>query len=175
MKLTRLAVPHTPNSSSSKRDIRRARLPERDATMTNLTFNRRSLFGFLAGTVATAAVPHTAAAAVVRARSPELMVIYVGADDCGPCRTFEAEDMPRWEASPLSNSVRFVHAKARKSSQAFNARNWPQEARPFAGAFQSPIVPSFMLVQNGNVVSVGAGIRSWRQQTLPKLEQMART
>ena len=73
----------------------------------------------------------------------------------------------------VNRIINFVHARAKKSSQAFNPRNWPKEARPFAGGFQSPIVPSFMLVANGTVVSVGAGIRSWRQQTLPMLQQMA--
>jgi hypothetical protein len=143
--------------------------------MTTYTFSRRSLFSLFVAGAATAAASNIqpAVAAATRAKASEFMVIYVGADDCGPCRLFEAEDMPRWQASALSSSVHFVHAKARKSSQAFDARSWPKEARPFAGAFTAPVVPSFMLVQNGRVVSVGAGVRSWRQQTLPLLQQMA--
>ena len=138
------------------------------------TFNlgRRSLFGFALASAATAAA-HSAAA-VPRAASGDLMVIYVGAGDCAPCRTFEAEDMPRWQASALSRTVRFVRVAAPKTSQAFNPRYWPKEAKPFIGVFTAPIVPSFMLVANGRVVATGGGLRNWRQQTLPKLEQLAR-
>lgn len=139
--------------------------------MNTLNLGRRSLFGLVMAGAATAA---TCTAAATRATSPDFMVIYVGAGDCTACRVFEAEDMPRWQASPLSSSVRFVHVVAPKSSQTFNPRYWPKEARPFIGGFSAPIVPSFMLVANGRVVAVGAGLRSWRQQTLPKLEQMAR-
>ena len=44
----------------------------------------------------------------------------------------------------------------------------------YLSAFRAPIVPSFMLVSGGNVVTVGAGLSGWRQQTLPQVQQMAR-
>ncbi len=141
--------------------------------MHTLNLGRRSLFGLALATAATAAA-HSATAAVPRAASGDLMVIYVGAHDCAPCRTFEAEDMPRWQASGLSSTVRFIRVVAPKTSQAFNPRYWPNEAKPYLGAFTAPIVPSFMLVANGSVVATGGGLRNWRQLTLPKLEQLAR-
>ena len=139
---------------------------------TNL--NRRSLFSLLLGTVATAALTAAATAKSAAAANNDLMVIYVCADDCGPCRVFEAEDMPRWMASPFARTVRFVRAKAPKSVQAFQARYWPKEAQPYIGAFRAPIVPSFMLVSGRTVLSVGWGLNGWRQQTLPQVQQLVR-
>jgi hypothetical protein len=142
--------------------------------MSASTLSRRSTFGLLLGTVSTAALTAPAPAEAKRTAGAELMVIYVCADDCGPCRVFEAEDMPRWTASPLARSVRFVRARAPKTSQAFQAKYWPSEARPYMSAFRARIVPSFMLVAGGNVVTMGAGLNGWRQQTLPQVQNMVR-
>ena len=143
--------------------------------MTSPTLSRRSMFGLLLGTVATAAFTvHSAPAEAKLAPGGDMMVIYVCADDCGPCRVFEAEDMPRWMASPLARSVRFVRAHAPKTSLAFQAKYWPSEARPYMSAFRAPIVPSFMFVAGGNVVAMGAGLNGWRQQTLPQVQSMVR-
>ena len=144
------------------------------STLSRRPLSRRSMFGLLLGTVATAALTAPAPAEAKRTTSNELMVIYVCADDCGPCRVFEAEDMPRWMASPLARSVRFVRARAPKSSQAFQSKYWPSEARPYMSAFRAPIVPSFMFVAGGNVVAMGAGLSGWRQQTLPQVQNMVR-
>jgi len=102
-----------------------------------------------------------------------LMVIYVSADDCAPCIVFSKQDFPQWQASPLSRRVRFVTAHAPKSSQAFQARFWPSEARPFLGAVKTPIVPTFILVQSGTVSIVGAGLAGWRNQILPQVQRLA--
>lgn len=143
--------------------------------MSATTLSRRSMFGLLLGTAATAALSTYAGPAAAKgAPAPEMMVIYVCADDCGPCRVFEAEDLPRWMASPLARSVRFVRAKAPKSTQAFQAKYWPSVARPYMSAFRAPIVPSFMFVAGGNVVASGAGLNGWRQTTLPQVQQMVR-
>jgi hypothetical protein len=143
--------------------------------MSASTLSRRSMFGLLLGTTATAALSTFAAPALAKAATPtaEMMIIYVCADDCGPCRVFEAEDLPRWMASPMARTVRLVRAKAPKTTQAFQAKYWPSEARPYMSAFRAPIVPSFMFVANGNVVASGAGLAGWRQTTLPRVQQMA--
>ena len=148
--------------------------------MSATNLSRRSMFSLLLGTVATAALTAPAAPAAAKpahaaAASNELMVIYISAEDCGPCRVFEAEDMPRWTASPFARTVKFVRAKAPKSVQAFQAKYWPKEAQPYLSAVRVPIVPSFMLVSGGSVISVGTGLNGWRQQTLPQVQQLFRT
>lgn len=145
------------------------------ATPTRPTLlGRRSMFGLLLGTTAAAALTAPAPAAAKATPHTELMVIYVCAADCGPCKVFDAEDLPRWMASPLARSVRFVRTSAPKTTQAFQAKYWPKEARPYLSAFRAPIVPSFMFVAGGNVVATGAGLNGWRQQTLPQVQQMVR-
>jgi hypothetical protein len=143
--------------------------------MSATNLSRRSMFGLLLGTAATAALgTYSKPAAAKAVGTNELMVIYVSAEDCGPCRVFEAEDLPRWMASPLARTVRLVRIRAPKTGQAFQAKYWPGEARPYMSAFRAPIVPSFMLVAGGNVVASGSGLNGWRQQTLPQVQQMAR-
>ena len=63
--------------------------------------------------------------------------------------------------------------KPRGRSQAYQAKYWPPEARPYHSAVKVPIVPSFILVNNGSVVLVGNGIVGWRNQVLPQVHHLA--
>ena len=105
--------------------------------------------------------------------SAALMIVYVYADDCAPCQIFQARDWPEFKASPVSRSVHFVRTSAPKTTQAYQSRYWPSEARPFLSAVKVPIVPSFILVRQRQVVLVGNGIVGWRNQVLPQVHQLA--
>ena len=99
---------------------------ERSANRGPLT--RRSALGSaLAGLVALpAASPATAASNV--------LIVYVYADDCAPCQIFAAQDWPQFLASPVSKSVKFIKTHAPKTTQAYQAKYWPPEARPYHSA-----------------------------------------
>jgi hypothetical protein len=107
------------------------------------------------------------------ASSAAVMVVFVYADDCAACHIFKTQDWPQFMASPVSRAVNFVRTSAPKTTQAFQVRYWPSEARPFHSAVKVPIVPSFILVKKRNVVLVGNGILGWRNQVLPQVRQLA--
>ena len=102
-----------------------------------------------------------------------VVIVYIAADDCAPCRVFASDDWPKFEASPLFRLVRFHKTSAPKTTQAYQLKYWPVEARPYAAAVKVPIVPSFILVNNGGVTLVGSGIVGWRNQVLPQIRQLA--
>jgi hypothetical protein len=128
--------------------------------------SRRLLLGGALGATATLA-------STGPARAAQVMIIYVYADDCAPCQIFQAHDWPQFQASRLARSVRFVRTSAPKTTQAYQVKYWPSEARPFHSAVKVPIVPSFILVNSGQVVLVGNGIVGWRNQVLPQIHQLA--
>ncbi|MBM3645673.1 MAG: hypothetical protein FJX02_15220 [Alphaproteobacteria bacterium] len=138
--------------------------------MTTTNQTRRGFLGLLMGTVATVALTGQVEASP---RAGGTMVIFVSADDCGPCKVFEAQDFPQFAQSALARTVKFVRVKAPKSAQAFQAKYWPKEAQPYLSSFKAAMVPSFMVVSGGAVMSVGAGLRGWRDQALPRLQQLA--
>ena len=107
------------------------------------------------------------------ASSAGVMVVYVFADDCAPCHLFQTQDWPLFRASRVSRVVNFVRTTAPKTTQAYQARFWPSEARPFLSAVKVPIVPSFILVKKGSVLVIGNGIVGWRNQVLPQVHQLA--
>lgn len=121
------------------------------------------------GVAALAALPDTAPAQA----SSAVMIVYVYADDCAPCQIFQAQDWPSFNKLPVSRAVRFVKTTAPKTTQAYQVRYWPSEARPFHSAVKVPIVPSFILVKHNRVMLVGNGIVGWRNQVLPQVHQLA--
>jgi hypothetical protein len=134
------------------------------ASARELLSRRSLLVGALAGSLPLPATVEASAAT---------MIIYVHADDCAPCHIFQAQDWPQFKASPVSRAVHFVRTTAPKTTQAYQVKYWPSEARPFHSAVKVPIVPSFILVRQRQVVLVGNGIVGWRNQVLPQLHQFA--
>jgi len=84
--------------------------------------SRRALFFSVA---ALAALGGSAA----RAQAAGMRVVYVGADDCPPCKTWEAQDMPAYINSAASLSVPLIRIKSQKSANAFQQRNWPSNTQ----------------------------------------------
>ncbi len=133
------------------------------------TLSRRIVLGGVVGaSLAAPALIKSAAAS-----GGGIAVVYISAEDCAPCRAFEASDWPQWQASPLSQRVRFLRAHAPKTTQAYQTKYWPSEARSFAGAVKVPVVPSFILANNGGVVLVGSGLVGWRNQVLPEIRRIS--
>jgi hypothetical protein len=110
--------------------------------------------------------------AIVAKKPQRLMLVYVGADDCAPCRTW------RREAASTLQSPGFARLVYREvdSPSVLDLRKddyWPSDLRglraqlgPDAG------VPLWLVIADGAVVGRGQGISAWRKTILPKLQSL---
>lgn len=132
----------------------------------NKFLSRRRLLGGLVTATAWHAVPAQAAG------RKNLSIIYVSAKDCGPCQVFKHQDLPQWNKSVMAASIRLITIDAPSTSVAYQARHWPNEARPFLAAVKVPVVPTFILVDGRDIVKIGTGLGGWRNQVLPEIPGM---
>ena len=103
------------------------------------------------------------------AAAANLTIIYVGAKDCLPCQVYEVTDYPQWNREPAARSVRFIMVKAPLIANAFQARYWPPEARPYLKSVMFPAVPLFILIADGRIVKIVSGLGGWRNQLAPHI------
>ena len=103
----------------------------------------------------------------------DVTLVYVGAEDCAPCRRWQAQ-----EAIAFRRSAKFARVSLRevKSATLFDVlkdENWRGDLRPYRDLIQRGAgVPLWLVVADGQVVLQGAGETQWRSVVLPKIESL---
>ena len=134
--------------------------------------NRRAfVFASLAASLANSLVIGTAQATGNLATSG-LQVIYIGGQDCPPCRRWIATYKDGWLASPEYRQVTWVEVEPPHLKEAYQERHWPEALRPVL--VQVPHrsgTPRFLIVEDGRIVSNQVGVSKWLK-TMAELKKL---
>jgi hypothetical protein len=105
----------------------------------------------------------------------EVTLLYVGANDCAPCRSWQ-----RNEKIVFSASIEFARLKYRevKSPTLFDVladENWPEDLRPYRSLLGPDVgVPLWLVIADGRVVRMGMGPHQWNSDVVPSLKTLLR-
>ncbi len=104
-----------------------------------------------------------AASAVATAHATaNLQVIYIGGQDCPPCRRWTASYKDRWLASPEYRQVAWVEVEPPHLKEAYQERHWPEALRGvLAQVPRKSGTPRFLIVTDGRIVSNEVGVSKW--------------
>jgi hypothetical protein len=115
-----------------------------------------------------------------RDRSPAgagatVLLLYVGAEDCAPCRTWRREAKPLFLAGLDPDQLEYREVIAPRISQAFDESMWPADLQSHrASAKLVGGVPLWLLIRDGRVIEKAGGLSLWRTHVLPRLERASR-
>ncbi len=150
--------------------------PMKDAT-TGYRDHRRSYSLCLGLIAAMAAIAATLMAfhATKPARAANVTLIYVGADDCAPCRTWLNGDGAPFRRSAEFARITYVEVKAPHLHDVLKDETWPLSVREFRTLLkQSDGVPLWLVVSNGDVIEQRFGPEAWRGSVLPIIRSALR-
>ena len=135
---------------------------------------RRTLLG--AGiAVAIAAVAVWAGHVAKPAGHSDIMLLYVGAEDCAPCRGWQNGDGAAFLASAHFPRIRYREVKSAYLHDVLKDENWPDEIRNFrSGLKHSDGVPLWLVIADREIVQRGFGPAEWRASILPKIKSLLR-
>ncbi|MBR0714941.1 hypothetical protein [Bradyrhizobium liaoningense] len=103
------------------------------------------------------------------------MLLYVGAEDCAPCRAWQKGDGASFLASPAFSRIRYREVKSPRLADVMNDDNWPEDLRLYRPHLKrSDGVPLWMVVADGEIVDRKYGATAWRESILPTLRSMLR-
>jgi hypothetical protein len=131
----------------------------------------------LAGLAATALTLAVADARIEpRAVEPRrILLLYVGAEDCPPCRTWNSGDGPRFRNSAAFGRVSYREVLSPTLFDVLKDENWPAEVvRYRRNIDRRSGVPLWLIVVDGEVVMQAAGLSQWRETVLPRLTALTR-
>ncbi len=146
--------------------------------MARVGLTRRAVaFGGVAGVVGIAAGIGAAGigfkSITAGQRPAEVMLLYVGADDCAPCRRWQAEEAALFRRSPAFARISYREVKSPTLFDLLKDENWPRDLRPYRDLIQRDAgVPLWLVVADGEVVLRSAGAAQWRSVVWPKLKSL---
>jgi hypothetical protein len=123
--------------------------------------------------IAVAAIAAWGGHEVQPARAADVMLLYVGADDCAPCRAWQNGDGASFRASAEFARIRYREVKSPHLADVLNDDNWPEELRIYRSQLQrSDGVPLWLVVSGDKVVERGFGATAWRESILPRIRSL---
>ena len=121
--------------------------------------------GVLAMTLVGALVAHWSKWPPLHASAPlDVMLLYVGADDCAPCRAWQREAGTSFRASAEFARITYHEVKAPTLRDILNDAYWPDKLRPYRDQLGSRAgVPLWLVIADNEIVERGFGIGQWQQ------------
>lgn len=108
-------------------------------------------------------------------RAANLLVIYVGAEDCAPCRAWQRGDGATFRSSADFTRLTYREVKSPHLRDVLKDESWPEDIRGYRVRLKpSDGVPFWLVVLDDNVVMQRFGVAAWRRNILPKLKSYLR-
>ncbi len=109
------------------------------------------------------------------ARPHDVMLLYVGADDCAPCRAWRNGDGAAFLASGKVAGLIYREVRSPHLQDLLSDENWPEELRPYRSRIRrSDGVPLWLVVADKEVVEQEFGTSAWQTRVLPKVSSYLR-
>lgn len=104
-----------------------------------------------------------------------LLLVYVGAEDCGPCRVWRRDQKPAFLAGLDPQRLRYREVIAPRLSQSFEEPVWPEDLRPYRASAEAVRgVPLWLVIRQDRVIGRFGGLSLWRDKVMPLLRSEAR-
>ncbi|MGZ5873644.1 MAG: hypothetical protein ACXWKP_16185 [Bradyrhizobium sp.] len=108
-------------------------------------------------------------------RASDVMLVYVGAEDCAPCRTWQNGDGAAFVASGDFKRITYREVKSPRLHDVLNDENWPDDIRSYRNHLRrSDGVPLWLVVSDHEIVTQRFGATEWRTNVLPTIQSLLR-
>jgi len=161
------APPEARNNGVMENSVTLDRGPRR-ARVALLCLGILSAFAMI---VATLLVARTRAPA----RTANLLLVYVGAEDCAPCRAWQRGDGATFRSSADFTRLTYREVKPPHLRDVLKDENWPEDIRGYRDYLKpSDGVPLWLVILDKDVVMQRFSVAAWRRKVLPRVKSYLR-
>ena len=109
------------------------------------------------------------------AKPKELLLLYVGAEDCAPCRAWQKGEGAQFRATSEFARVPYREVKSATLRDILKDENWPEDLRVYRDQLGAGAgVPMWLVIADERIVERSFGEGQWRTNTLPKIRALLR-
>ena len=100
-------------------------------------------------------------------------LIYVGAEDCGPCRAWQSMEGKRFLESPEFSHLNYREVKSPTLREVLKDEHWPEDLRRYRDRLGARAgVPLWLLISSDEHVEWAFGASQWHAAVLPRLRRL---
>ena len=111
----------------------------------------------------------------VASHKEDILLIYVGADDCAPCRKWQREDAVAFRASGEFGQITYREVKSPALFDILKDEHWPEELRSYRDRLAPGAgVPLWLIVSDNQIIEQRFGAAEWRTAVLPRIRSLLR-
>ena len=104
-----------------------------------------------------------------------LTVVYVGAEDCGPCRAWRRDQRPAFLDSGEFARLRYHEVIVPRLQNLLAGENWPLELVVVRDYTRTrPGAPQWFLLRDNRILASGAGLSAWSREIWPAIRRQVR-
>ena len=104
---------------------------------------------------------------------PRATVLYIGAEDCAPCRTWSREQWPKFRASTQFEYVEYRAVESPSLLDVLKDEQWPGDLRPYRNEVEAGAgVPMWLLISENDVILKAYGLSQWNDAVLPAIDRL---
>jgi hypothetical protein len=128
----------------------------------------------LGGSIAlAAAVLAVTARSGAKHDATSITVVYVGAEDCAPCRVWRRDRLPAFLESPEFKRLAYREVTSPKLFDLLNDEHWPDDLRQYRDSLdKSAGVPLWFIIADDELALTVRGLREWGKLAMPKIRSM---
>jgi hypothetical protein len=108
-------------------------------------------------------------------RERDLMLVYVGAEDCPPCRVWQRDEAPVFRSAPEFQRIAYREIKSPKLFDLLNDDYWPDDLRGYRDQLgRGAGAPMWLVILDRKIVGRGSGASQWQSAIVPTLKALSR-
>lgn len=108
-------------------------------------------------------------------QTSHIVVLYVGAEDCAPCRAWQHDAKLAFQASPEFGQLVYREVKSPTLLDLLKDENWPEDLREYRSQLgREAGVPLWLVIADGRLVQRGIGPAQWGAEVFPKIRSLLR-
>jgi hypothetical protein len=124
---------------------------------------------------AAAAIVAATLVAKAPARASDLLLIYVGAEDCAPCRAWQNGEGAEFRKSAEFARIFYREVKSPRLRDVLKDEHWPEDIRAWRSRLKrSDGVPLWLIVSGNDVLAQRHGAAAWQASVMPTLRSHLR-
>lgn len=111
--------------------------------------------------------------ALPSASQRNVTLLYVGADDCAPCRSWRRGAGAAFRSSPEFPRISYREVEAATVLNLLNDEYWPSDLREYRSRLgRGAGVPLWFVIADREIVETAFGESQWKSLVLPKLKTL---
>jgi len=100
----------------------------------------------------------------------DIVLLYVGADDCAPCRAWQGGDGAAFRKSRYFGALTYREVRSSHLATLTDDDNWPDDIRSYRDRLRpGDGVPLWFVISGHEIVQQRSGTSQWRAAVLPTI------